>query len=291
MKQFAEWVVGREYRAGLVAAALALIPLLGIIGSGVLVLATLKRGPAAGWGAAAVATAVLLVASWIGGATPLSAMIAALVLWAPAVGLATLLRGTGSLSMCAQMATVGGLLAAGFLIASLDQSGGGWSGRLLQELQPLMAETGAGDEMLQVMLGILPGALAASLMLAALLGLFVGMSLHASLAGSGAFAIAFRSLRLGRVLAGLAVVLLVLVIASGQLAFASLLTVAVAALALQGLGAVHDMAARRQWPAGVIAVVYLVLIFMMGFAAPLLAAIGLADNWIDFRGRGETSAR
>ena len=81
MKQFAEWVVGREYRAGLVAAALALIPLLGIIGSGVLVLATLKRGPAAGWGAAAVATAVLLVASWIGGATPLSAMVAALVLW------------------------------------------------------------------------------------------------------------------------------------------------------------------------------------------------------------------
>ncbi len=42
MKQFAEWVVGREYRAGLVAAALALIPLLGIIGSGALVLATLN---------------------------------------------------------------------------------------------------------------------------------------------------------------------------------------------------------------------------------------------------------
>jgi len=287
MKQFAEWVIGRDYRAGLVAAALALIPLLGILGSGVLVLATLKRGAAAGWGAAAVATVVLLVASWIGGAAPVSALVAALVLWAPAVGLAALLRRSGSLSMCAQLATVGGLILAGFLIATLDQGNGGWSGRLLQELRPLMDESGAGDELLTVMLGILPGALAASLMLAALLGLFVGMSLHASLAGSGAFAAAFRALRLGRILAGMTLILLVLVIATGQLAFASLLTVASAGLALQGLGAIHDMAARRKWPAGVIGVVYLVLIFMMGAAAPMLAAIGLADNWIDFRGRGQ----
>jgi hypothetical protein len=289
MKQFAEWVIGRDYRAGLVAAALALIPLLGILGSGVLALATLKRGPAAGWGAAAVATVVMLVASWVGGAAPVSALIAALVLWAPAVGLAALLRRTGSLSMCAQVATVGGLVLAGFLTATLDQGNAGWSGRLLQELRPLMDESGAGEELLTVMLGILPGALAASLMIAALLGLFVGMSLHASLAGSGAFAAAFRGLRLGRILAGVALLLLVLVIASGQLAFASLLTVVSAGLALQGLGAVHDVAARRQWPVGVIGVVYLVLIFMMGVAAPVLAAIGLADNWIDFRGRGEKS--
>jgi len=290
MKQFAAWVIGRGYRAGLVAGALALIPLLGIIGSGVLVLAALKRGSAAGWNAAAMGLLVLLLAGWLGGSSPAAALFAALVLWAPALSLAGLLRRSGSLSLCVQVAVVGGLLLAVGLMVSIGQGNAGWAGRLIGELRPLMADTGAGDELFRVMLGILPGALAGSLMIAALLALFVGMSLHASLGRPGAFGVAFRGLRLGRVLAGLTLACLLALLATGQLLFGSLLAVMTAGLALQGLAAIHDTAARRRWPQGLIGVVYLLLIFMMGIAGPLLAAVGVTDNWVNFRGRGRNGA-
>jgi hypothetical protein len=287
MKQFAEWVTGRDYRAGIFAGALALIPLLGILGSGLLVLTALKRGGWAGWGATAVAALVLLVAGRLGGSPAMAGLIAALVLWAPAVALAGLLRRAGSLSLCVQVAIVGGLLLAGLLGASLGQGDAGWTARLLEGLRPFIADSGAGDEVMQVMIGILPGAVAGSVMIAALLALFIGMSLHASLVSPGAFGKAFRSLRVGRVLAGLAVVMMVALLFTGQLVFGSLLAVMTAGLSLQGLASIHDMAARRRWPPGIIGVVYVLLIFMMGITGPLLASLGVVDNWIEIRGRGQ----
>jgi hypothetical protein len=287
MKQFAEWVTGREYRAGLVAGALALIPLFGIVGSGLLVLTVLKRGGWSGWGATGVAALVLVLAGRLGGSPAAASLFAALVLWAPAVALAGLLRRSGSLSLCVQAAMIGGLVLTALLGASLGQGNADWAARLMEGLRPFLADSGAGDELMRVMIGILPGALAGSLMIAALLALFIGMSLHASLVRPGAFGAAFRSLRVGRVLAGLAVVTMIALLFTGQLVFGSLLAVMTAGLSLQGLASIHDMSARRRWPPGIIGLVYVLLIFMMGVVGPLLASLGVVDNWIELRGPGQ----
>lgn len=284
MMQFAAWVSGRAYRAGVVAAALALVPLLGLVGTGLLVLTTLRGGSQAGWGAALVGTAVLLGISLMSGGNPAAAFIAALVFWAPAIGLSELLRRTGSLSTCVQGAVIGGLLLSASWMVATDSSAVGWMGALEGQVGPLLE--GASEEAIRLVIALMPGALAGFLMLTAILALFIGMWMQAGLISPGAFGKAFRDCRLGRVISGIAVVLLVAVLLTSQVVFANLLLVAGLVFVVQGLAVAHGLVAVRDWSHRPLVALYAVLIFVFSVAAPLLAMIGLADNWFDFRGRG-----
>jgi hypothetical protein len=131
--------------------------------------------------------------------------------------------------------------------------------------------------------------MALSLMMAAIAGLLMGMWWHASLASPGAFGKAFRALRLGRIMAGVGVLVLLGGLLTGAPVFANLLVITGAAFALQGLAIVHGVAAAKQWPPGALVVFYVVLIFGMSFVAPLLSVLGLVDNWADIRGRATES--
>ena len=97
MKGFAEWLTSRPYRVALLAAALALLPPLGIVGAGLLVLLSLQRGAAAGWGAAAIAGALLVGVGLAQGADAIGALTAVLLFWGPALLLAEVLRRAGRL--------------------------------------------------------------------------------------------------------------------------------------------------------------------------------------------------
>lgn len=282
VKQFADWITQRGYRAGLVAAALALVPLLGIVGSSLLVLTSLRRGSASAWTGAATATVVLLVASAVGGAQPAAAALAGLVFWAPAVGLAEVLKRSGSLSLTVQTATtISALLAIMWILTA----GGQLPDALGHQLTPLLEESGFDAESVRLMLTLVPGVMALTLMLAALGGLFLGMAWHASISSPGALGRAFRELRLGKLLAGLGLVVLIGGLATNNAVFANLLVVALSAFALQGLALIHAAAMARSWPSAALPVVYVLLIFGMSVMAPVLALFGLVDNWMDFRGR------
>lgn len=288
MKEFADWLTRRGYRAGFIAAALALVPLLGVLGSGLLVLTSLRRGSASAWIAAVTATLVLLVASVAGGAGMLAATLAGLVFWAPAVGLAELLKRTGSLSVTVQVAMVVSLLLAGLWSMA---SGGGMSAALAQQLTPWLQARGFDTDTIQSLLALVPGTMAMTLLIAALAGLLLGMWWHAALSSPGALGQAFRGLRLGRVFAAIGLVVLVGGMVTKQTIFANLMVVILFSFALQGLALVHAVGAVRKWPTGVYAVVYLMLLFGMSFVAPLMAVVGMLDNWLDFRGRLTGSSR
>lgn len=282
MKQFADWITQRGYRAGLAAAALALVPLLGIVGSGLLVLTSLRRGSGSAWLAAVIATAVLLVASAAGGAQPAAAALAGLVFWAPAVGLAEILKRSGSLSVALQTATG---LAAILAVLWIWTAAGHVPEVLGQQLTPLLEQSGFEPEAVQMMLALVPGVMALTLMLSAVGGLLLGMYWHASLSSPGALGVAFRGLRLGRTFAALGLVVLVGGLATNNLMFANLLVLALTAFALQGLALIHAAAAARHWPRAALPVVYILLVFGMSIMAPVLALFGMLDNWLDFRGR------
>jgi len=288
MKQFAAWVSGRIYRAGLVAAALGLMPVLALIGSGLLVLTTLRGGSPAGWGAAAVGTAVLLAASVVSGGDPAVAFFAALVFWAPAIGLSELLRRTGSLSTCVQSAVIGGLLLTASWIFAMGSGDGAWTRALRDELRPLLQ--GASDETLGLVMALMPSALAGSLMLAAVLALFFGMWMQASLISPGAFGKAFRECRLGRVISGITVVVVIAAFLTGQTAFVNLTVVAGFAFVLQGLAVAHALVHAKGWSQRPLVAMYAVLFLVFSVAAPLLAIVGVLDSWVDFRGRGAQSS-
>lgn len=288
MKQFADWVTRKGYRAGFIAAALALVPLIGVAGSGLLVLTSLRRGSAAAWMAAATATLVLLAASAAGGAGILAAALAGLVFWAPAVGLAEILKRTGSLSVTFQVAMGVSLLMAGLWSLA---SGNGLSEALAQQLTPWLEGRGFDSETIQSLLALVPGTMAMTLLIAALSGLLLGMWWHAALSSPGALAKAFRGLRLGRVFAAIGLAVLAGGIVTGQTIFANLMVVVLFSFAIQGLALIHAIGAARNWPTGVLALTYVMLFFGMSIVAPLLAVVGMLDNWLNFRGRLAGSPR
>jgi len=288
VKQFADWVTRKGYRAGFIAAALALVPLIGVAGSGLLVLTSLRRGSAAAWMAAATATLVLLAASAAGGAGILAAALAGLVFWAPAVGLAEILKRTGSLSVTFQVAMGVSLLMAGLWSLA---SGDGLSEALAQQLTPWLEGRGFDSETIQSLLALVPGTMAMTLLIAALSGLLLGMWWHAALSSPGALAKAFRGLRLGRVFAAIGLAVLAGGIVTGQTIFANLMVVVLFSFAIQGLALIHAIGAARNWPTGVLALTYVMLFFGMSIVAPLLAVVGMLDNWLNFRGRLAGSPR
>jgi len=288
VKEFADWVTRRGYRAGFVAAALALIPLLGVVGSGLLVLTSLRRGSAAAWTAAVTATVVLLAASVAGGAGMLAAALAGLVFWAPAVGLAEILKRSGSLSVTFQVAMAISLLLAGLWSMA---SAGGISAALGQQLTPWLEARGFDSDTIQSLLALVPGTMAMTLLIAAAGGLLLGMWWHAALSSPGALSQAFRGLRLGRVFAAIGLLVLVGGMVMKQVIFANLMVVVLFSFAMQGLALVHSVGAVRKWPAGVYALIYLMLLFGMSFLVPLMAVAGMLDNWMDFRGRLAGSSR
>jgi len=288
VKQFADWVTRKGYRAGFIAAALALVPLIGVAGSGLLVLTSLRRGSAAAWMAAATATLVLLAASAAGGAGILAAALAGLVFWAPAVGLAEILKRTGSLSVTFQVAMGVSLLMAGLWSLA---SGNGLSEALAQQLTPWLEGRGFDSETIQSLLALVPGTMAMTLLIAALSGLLLGMWWHAALSSPGALAKAFRGLRLGRVFAAIGLAVLAGGIVTGQTIFANLMVVVLFSFAIQGLALIHAIGAARNWPTGVLALTYVMLFFGMSIVAPLLAVVGMLDNWLNFRGRLAGSPR
>lgn len=285
MKQFADWVAQRPYRAGFIAAALALIPPLGIVGSGFLVLTNLRKGSASAWMAATIATAVLVVAAVAGGANGLAAGLAGLVFWAPAVALAEVLRRTGSLGICIQVAMVTGIVLTGLWLLSAAE----WAQVLGREVAPMLEASGFQPEAIAAVVVVLPGVMALSLLMAAIAGLLLGMWWHASLASPGALGKAFRELRLGKILAGVGVVVLLGSLLTGAPVFANLLVITGAAFVLQGIAIVHGVAASKQWPGGALVAFYVMLVFGMSFVAPLLSVLGLLDNWADLRARAAES--
>lgn len=288
MRQFADWVTGRPYRAGFVAAALAPIPLLVVAGSGLLVLTSLRRSSAAAWAAAVVATLVLVAVSATTGTVLLTAALAALVFWAPALGLAEVLKRSASLSVAFQVATGASLLIAAFWSLT---AGGGLPAMLGRQLTPWLAERGFDAETVESLLTLMPGTMAMTLYMAAVSGLLVGMWWHAAMSSPGALGQAFRGLRLGKALASIGLAVLAGGIVTGQIWFANLMVVVLFAFVPQGLALAHAIAAARNWPTGVLALIYVMLVFGMSVVAPLLSVVGMLDNWLDFRRRLAGSPR
>lgn len=294
MKSFADWIVGSIFRVGILAAAFTLMPMIGFVGSGVLVLASLKRGPIFGLTSGGIATAALLLMGLALGQGVEVAVGAVLLFWVPALGLAELLRRTGQLGPSLTLAT---LAAMGIVLLWFGLSGNSessFSMALAEELRPLLqqglVDSANEDQVLELLVAMLPGLLAGSLMLIAVLGLLTGMWWHASINSPGALGDAFRSLRLGGLLGIVALGIILAMAANGGVVFKNLLMVLVVTYLIQGIAVLHGIAHWRKWPSGALVAVYVLMVVGLGFMAPALAMVGLTDTWADFRGRARGAA-
>jgi hypothetical protein len=286
MPEFARWITERDYRAALMAAGLALLPMLAPLSCAVLSLAALQRGPGAGWRAAAGAAVLLVLVGLAAGAHPLAGVISALMIWAPTLAVTQLLISSGSLSAAARLATIGALLLAGGWALAMPVQGEPWLGLVNELVTPLAIQTGTDPAMLaERLLALMPGIIAASLLMVSLGGLFLAMWLHAALQTPGAFGEAFRALQLGPFVGGIGAVAMIVGVAGGAASVAAVALPAGTALMLQGIAVMHGMVKIRGLHRGWLIGGWVALVVLSPWALMVFAFYGLLDTFLDMRRR------
>jgi len=280
---FLQWVTGRQHRVVILVAAFTLMPFLGVISGGLLALQALRLGPQAV--VTAVMAGVLLSAvALVSGSSPWPMLAASGMLWLPVLGLALLLRSSGSLTLCFQVSAVLGLVAIslGLLLVPDPVSA------FREMLGPMQEQLRASGQELSasewdLVYRVMPGVMTGLMILTHLSCVFLGRVWQDMLDGTrGRFGGEFRQLKLGTVLIGLTSVIILLAMLTGSLWAQNVIWVFVVLLTLQGLSLAHFMAANG-WPPAVLYIVYGLLVLLVQVTLPILSAAGFLDNWFNLR--------
>ena len=281
-------------QAGLVATVLAvlslIVPLVGLLGSAAIALVTLRKGPSEGLivGAFAGLASGLFAFAALGSAVP--AVGFALVLWLPVWVLGVVLRQSKSLGLTIQLAALFGLvIVVGAHLQAADPEV--YWAELLEPVRQNLVESGVVDSAVSGQLVArvsrwITGVFAATFYVQLLLALFIGRWWQAQLFNPGGFGAELRAFRVRVGVGYLALGLLVLVLLMDEALWASeLLLLSAPLFFLQGVAIMHGLAhafsAKRGWLIGF----YALLLFVMPHAEILVAVLGLADVWVDLRGR------
>jgi hypothetical protein len=197
-----------------------------------------------------------------------------------------LLRRSGSLNLCFQVAALGAVALLTAVYLSLPDPVGMWR-ELLNGVLASMANAGLrmeGDQKVIVAAWArtMWGALAALTLATVFGGLLLGRWWQSLLDTPGSFGIEYRQLRLGRALGIATTVLFIAALATDSALIASLAWVAFAALAFQGLAAAHRSKAVGRLNRGWLVAIYVLLIVLpvTSIVVFMLAIWGFADNWL-----------
>ncbi len=298
MRWLASYVMKGPVTAALVAALAGLLSLLqppltwlfAYIGAGTVALVTLQVG--ARQGLLVLVTAVAAAGGFTALALPFPAAEAVWIGagWLPVWAAGWLLARSRSLAWTLQWI---GLLGAAAVIAAyvvMPDPAAHWL-QVIEPLRPMLAQAGQWqdpaelDRLLEIAAQVMTGVLAAWIVLGTVLGLLVGRAWQALLYRPGALREEFAGLRLGRMLAGVTLVLGVLGVGL-RLAWAGNAALALGVVFFfGGLAVAHGIAAR--WPGGSVWLVglYVLMLLALPQMMLLLALVALADSWLDFRGR------
>ncbi|NLG77793.1 MAG: hypothetical protein GX535_16290 [Xanthomonadaceae bacterium] len=202
------------------------------------------------------------------------------------VALAALLKRTGSMNLCVQIAVLAAAAIVLTVHAVLDDPGSFWL-PLVQEAIEATADTGLYPEsergaIVQMSARTMWGVLAA-LSLAVVLGaLFLGRWWQSLLSAPGAFGREYRRLRLGVVLGTSFTIVFALLLWNNSTLLASLAWVGLPALVFQGLAAAHRSKARGKLNRGWLAAIYVLLVVPLSNSVITICALavwGFIDNW------------
>jgi hypothetical protein len=296
MRALASFVMQGQFQAMAVVAALALfaviLPPLGIISAAAVGLVTLRQGPVPAVSLVVMAGALVGLAGLLLLGQPLGIVAAALLLWLPMLVLGTVLRLTRSLAFGLEAALLFGVLLIGLYSVQAGDATDMWKeilepvSQALLEAQVLTQEQRVAllDELVRWM----PGILATGFVLQMILGLFLARGWQAQLYNPGGFRAEFHALRLHAGIAYLALLLWLFMLfgpATGLDWVRYLGLLLLMGFSLQGLAVVHGGVAKAGLRIAWLAAVYVLLFLAMSHALLLLAGLGMADHWIDFRAR------
>jgi hypothetical protein len=202
------------------------------------------------------------------------------------LGLALLLKRTGSLNLCFQVAVLSIAVLLAVVHAALPDPVAFWKPLLMLVLDSMrqagITVEGDRDAIIAGWAPAMWGALGA-LTLAMLFGsLLLGRWWDTLLRAPGAFGVEYQNLRLGIALGVTVTVVFVLAIALDSPLISALAWVAFVALAFQGLAAAHRSRASGHLNRGWLAAIYVLLVVPLSMTLTMfvLAIWGFADNWL-----------
>ncbi|MBT8135899.1 MAG: hypothetical protein KJO54_02670 [Gammaproteobacteria bacterium] len=284
MKGFVEWLVARRYRMVLAATALALLPPLGIVAQGVVVLAVLMRGLGEGILIAVLASVLMLIPAAATGAALEPLLLVAAANWLPALLLAAVLERSRSLSLTTQTGLVA-ICALVILFYAIGSPAESWYGILQQYVAAMGQRIGnVPDEVLVASSRIMTGIVGALTLLSSVAAVYIARWWQSLMTRPGAFGEEFRALRMGWVLGVVAGVVFIAAAVTRFALLENLTLVLVSGFMLHGLAVMHSISIAGLgsfW----LAAVYILLIVAMPFAELALAGLGFVDNWFNLRAR------
>jgi len=295
MIALARFIMAGPSQATLVTAAMALlafiIPPLGWLSAAAVAVVVLQLGPQRGIQLIALASIASMALAWLALGTPMPVFGLILLLWLPVWLAAVVLRRSVSLNLSLQVIAGMGVLLVLILqlgFPQLDAELGKDFSQMIDQLMKQQADDAARQNLastLDMVLQMTPAILAAGMMLSTVIGLLLGRWWQAVLYNPGGFAREFNQLRLGRVMAAVTTVVLVLVISLQVKLLMLLLVVLLTIYLIQGLAVVHGIIDARHLNRAWLLGLYLGLFLLPQIVALPLAVSGLMDAWIDFRRR------
>jgi hypothetical protein len=293
MRKIAAFIMAGRLQAVTVAVLLSILsvvmpPLTLLSGSAVALVALRKGGTQAllvmGWG-----TALLAVLS-LGLLGQLQfGLFYGLAQWLPVLAFALLLRRTASWALVMQaLGVVGvvGVLAAHVRYPNIAQF---WQGVLQVSLQDTLQRVGMNADQaataIKHMAQYFTGIFAISLALSISMSLVLARAWQAMLYNPGGFREEFTRWRMSPLLAGAMLVVAAVALLSRNTLLVELMIVGLVPFLMQALGLVHGLVKQAGLNVGWLVGLYALLLFATLQMAALLAAVGIADCFVDIRSR------
>ncbi len=295
-RSIANWLATNPGGAMVATGLLGMLPFFGVgffffLPGAVPALFALARGPRAGAVIAAGAAALLALAIWsIGRSVPVGLVYACWVL-GPPLALAWVLKRSGSLSLCLQVAVLAGMLMLVVLHVTLGDPTQFWL-PVVRQLAGEMESHGLslGDALIEALARSLWGWVTVLTLLLGMGAVFLARWWQRLAFDAGSFGAEFRRIRLGRALGLLAALAVIVSFVTEQPLADDLARFLVSALALVGVATAHRIRHERGGNPAWLWAVYLLLVFASPVAVPALAGIGFVDNWLRSAARHANSA-
>lgn len=276
----------------LLAALSLLIPPASILSTSVVALVTLRKGTVPGALILGLATAISggIALLALGGVNLAIGFL--ILMWLPVWLLAVLLRSSRSLALAIVGAMVLGFVMLGGQFMQSADPVAEWTALLGPFVESLadaqLVEGSQQATLVALMASWMPGIVAAGFFLQLTVSLLLARWWQALLYNPGGFRAEFHQLRLPKVLsiALLLVVLLVLMQNGTEVTVPEYaLILLVVAWFIQGLALAHGIVGKRGSSGGWLIGIYLLLLFALPHTVIVLAMVGIADAWFDFRAR------
>jgi len=289
----ASFILKGQSQAALVAAAMAIlglaVPPAAWVSAAAIVLVTLVNGPRNGLIVTALSLLGAGIFAYLIFSSPQVALVFVLLAWLPAWMIASVLRQTVSLAFSLQVLTAMGLLAVVMVYLLAPNIGEHWR-EPLDMMVAQLAEQSEDFTLAELkhtedwIIAFLPGLFVSSAMFGTMLSLFLARWWQAVLYHPGGFAEEFQSLNLGKLSAMVALAIVLMALAVGNVFSIALVTVVFALYGVQALSLLHAVIKIRQINGAWLFAMYLIMFFIPQVLLILILA-SFADPWLDIRRR------